>query len=204
MKNRNVVVKNQVILSLIQDLQRLLCALRNSVRGRFQIKFGMTPLCNRSGFTLIELLVVVLIIGILAAIALPQYQKAVAKSRMVEGISTLKTLADAYQICVLRKGERCRLDELDVIVPNTDTYNHDDYRLFTEHFYYGFGSDAEGNEMKGYVQYRDEDVSVCYLNDGRFVVRQGWGCSGYDAKYNYAELLHLQDVSDEDSLCFCC
>ena len=39
---------------------------------------------NKKGFTLLELLVVVLIIGILAGIALPQYRKAVVKSKLAE------------------------------------------------------------------------------------------------------------------------
>ena len=59
---------------------------------------------NLGGFTLIELLVVVLIIGILSAIALPQYQKAVLKSRTAQAVTNLKTLDQAQRVFYMENG----------------------------------------------------------------------------------------------------
>lgn len=62
---------------------------------------------EKTGFTLIELLVVVLIIGILSSIALPQYTRAVEKSRAVEAEITLRSLRDAQSRCFLANGKDC-------------------------------------------------------------------------------------------------
>ena len=80
---------------------------------------------NNKAFTLIELLVVVLIIGILAAIALPQYQKAVERAHMTEAIIQVRALAEAEKAYYMANDEyAATFDKLDVSfsgTPNDDT-----------------------------------------------------------------------------------
>ncbi len=83
---------------------------------------------SKNGFTLIELLVVVLILGILAAIALPQYQKAVLRARVAEVKVTLKSLVEAGDLWLLRTGQTGMFpinDELDIQWPESPYWDFD-------------------------------------------------------------------------------
>ena len=96
------------------------------------------PLCN-AGFTLIELLVVVLIIGILAAVALPQYETAVEKSRMTEAMVLLRAIANANQVFFLENGRYAgptEIDSLDITIPGEIDTSWGQGRIRTKYFIY--------------------------------------------------------------------
>jgi type IV pilus assembly protein PilA len=67
----------------------------------------------QSGFTLIELMIVVAIIGILAAIAIPQYQNYIAKSQMTRVVGELSALKSAAEVAVT-EGKEVVLTEASV------------------------------------------------------------------------------------------
>ncbi|MDD7579259.1 MAG: prepilin-type N-terminal cleavage/methylation domain-containing protein [Elusimicrobia bacterium] len=70
---------------------------------------------QKYGFTLIELLVVVLIIGILSAVALPEYQSVVAKTRLSEHMQQLLAIRRAQEVYYMANGTYAvSLEDLDV------------------------------------------------------------------------------------------
>ncbi|MEA3307620.1 MAG: prepilin-type N-terminal cleavage/methylation domain-containing protein [Elusimicrobiota bacterium] len=78
----------------------------------------------KKGFTLIELLVVVLIIGILASIAIPQYFKVVEKSRVSEAMSTIAAIKSAQERYLARGGAyTSNFTQLDIQYPGMTASN---------------------------------------------------------------------------------
>ena len=73
---------------------------------------------NKLGFTLIELLVVVLIIGILAAIALPQYRKSIEKAKVAKILTILQNLYQSAKVYQVATGNwPSSVGDLDVDIP---------------------------------------------------------------------------------------
>ena len=74
----------------------------------------------KKGFTLIEVLVIILIIGVLAAVAMPIYTNAVAQSRFSALMPSVKALKDAQERVFLSSSKYSdSFEELDLSVAGT-------------------------------------------------------------------------------------
>ena len=78
---------------------------------------------GRLGFTLIELLVVVLIIGILAAISVPQYFRVVEKGRAAQAVSWAQSMRGSQERALVKGGSYVVTSELDVAPPAVNDYS---------------------------------------------------------------------------------
>jgi len=95
----------------------------------------------KRGFTLIELLIVVIIVGILATVALPQYTKVVQKTRGAEAVSMLGSIRTGQTLYYAEKGVfTITMSDLLVEPPSSGKWD-----------YYLDQDTAEGGDLTGYV-----------------------------------------------------
>ena len=130
---------------------------------------------KKQAFTLIELLVVVLIIGILAAVAVPQYRKAVLKSQMMEALTIGRSVWDAQKVYFLANGVYAEdVGALDIDIPAdfSEKYN---FRMFGSHTGGGSGPRLniahETPHWEWDIKFLNESI-MCFSDNSEPLVQQ--------------------------------
>ena len=113
---------------------------------------------NKKGFTLLELLVVVLIIGILAGIALPQYKMAVGKAKFAtlkNNVRAIKSALDRYYL--VHDSYTLNLNDLDVEITDNECYITSNRLLYCN-------KNIFGSTMSFRLGYNDRDGrQACFI-----------------------------------------
>ena len=169
----------------------------------------------KHGFTLLELLVVVLIIGILASIALPQYQNSVIKANFAEAYIKLKAMAQLEELCRLQNGTQSSCEDQSLKEQINTEFNGCkelsevggcvDFDWDKNKFHY-IRSGVSSDHILASAQYIKEEVCLCITKDYKFVLTQKdeADCSNNAATKDYSKILGIPDVTDDDYGCNCC
>lgn len=113
-------------------------------------------LANRQGFTLVELMIVVIVVGILAAVAIPMYQVSAERARATECVAALGTIRSAMR-----------------------TY-------YAEHLTYADASFTDGDQVTngGVLDVTDEDLSGRYFSTDCFTFSGDATANAYSIQCN--------------------